>query len=117
MHDPRDDRLRARKAVSLNDELARYLGTLDPKTTQQTSKLQRAWEKVASPKVREHTDAVIFSKYDTEPIILVYVDDSSWAAELNMQREFYRIMMERELSQTVVEVRFFVSRNTALRKK
>ena len=49
--------------------------------------------------------------HETEPrTVLIYLNDSAQAAELNMQREYYRIMMERELATPIKEVLFFVSR-------
>ena len=103
--------------VSLHDELARCVDKLVPKNTRISFELQHAWEHIASPQVREHTDGIMFSKRDKDPVILIYVNDSSWAAELSMQKEFYRIRMEEELGKTVKEVRFIVSRIASLRKE
>jgi len=121
---PDDNIKRTRKTISLNEAIEQYLGTLSPKATGHGFKLQQAWEKIALPQVRAHTDSVVFDKRgkgektDAQPVaILVYVKDSSWAAELSMQREFYRLRMEQELGRPVSEVRFLVSRIAALRKE
>jgi len=103
--------------VSFNDAFSHFVEEHVPKATRIGLELQRAWENIASPHVLEHTDTVMFSKREKEPIILIYVDDSVWAAELNMQKEFYRINFQEILAQPIAEVRFFVSRVTALRKK
>jgi len=116
MYKTGDDDLRARKAVSLNDALGECVETLVPEGARQTSWLWRTWEKVASAYVREHTDNVVFGK-NKETVILVYVEDSSWAAELTMQKEFYRLRMESELSRPISEVKFLVSRKAYLRKR
>ena len=116
----KDNHLRIKKSINLGDELDSYVGRIDSPIAEKgykSYKLQNAWEHVAPREVREHTDTVLFDKHEKEPIILIYVDDSSWAAELNMQKEFYRIKMEDELAQPITEVKFRVSRITALRKK
>jgi len=116
MYTPQDNHLRAKKPVKLGEAISRYVETLVPAQARPGFELQQAWEKVTSPEVSKHTDTVMFSKRNEEPIVIVYVDDSSWAAELNMQREFYRIVLEKELSRPVAEVKFYASRTTSLRK-
>jgi len=116
MYKTNDDNLRSRKAISLNDALGACVEGLVPEAARQTSGLWRVWEKIASARVREHTDNVVYGK-NKEPVILVYVDDSSWAAELAMQKEFYRIRMESELGRPISEVKFLVSRKAYLRKR
>jgi hypothetical protein len=129
MYLSRNNHLRVKKAVDLNEELLRYIGTFDESPAYKGLKLWTAWEKIASEDIRKHTDNVVFGKKNARDArqkealikkdqdnegeaktVLIYLDDSAWAAELNMQREYYRIMMERELSLPVKEVLFFVSR-------
>ena len=121
MYTPHDDHLRSNKSVKLEEEISRYMEKLLPAQTRPGFELQHAWEKITSPETRKHTDTVMFSKRSKEAagketVIVVYVDDSSWAAELTMQKEYYRFMLEKELARPIVEVRFYASRITALRK-
>jgi len=113
----RDDNMRVQRMSSFANEFDRYMEKHVPKASHIGFALQRAWENTASPHVLEHTDTVMFCKREKEPVVLVYVDDSTWAAELNMQKEFYRIKLQEILGRPITEVRFFVSRITALRKK
>ena len=116
MYNRNDNRLRLRKPVSLDEAIHGWAEHNMPPSTHKIFELQRAWEAVAPPQVREHADSVVFSK-NKETVILVYVANSTWAAELNMQKEFYRIVMEDELGRPVEEVKFLVSRITSQRKK
>jgi len=117
MYKQKNDRLRENKTVSLSEVVDAYIREHVPENARQLSALWRAWERTASDRVREHTDSVVYGKNNTPPVVLVYVDDSSWAAELSMQREFYRIRLEEELGRPVSEVKFLVSRKTFLRKQ
>jgi len=112
-----NDKLRTQKMVSFTDAFNRYVEDHVPKASLIGLELQKAWEESASPHVLEHTDTVMFCKREKEPVVLVYVDDSTWAAEITMQKEFYRLRMQEILGRPITEVRFFVSRITALRKK
>ena len=114
---PRDNRLRSQETVSLSAEIDRFVERAIPKKARAGLELQLAWEKAASSNVLSHTDTVMFSKREKEPVVIVYVDDSAWAAELNMQKESYRLKLQDSLARPITEVRFFVSRITALRKK
>jgi len=121
VYKPQNNHLRTQKTTGLDEEVARYIGENIPQEARQGLGLQRAWEKIAPPQIQEHTDNVVFAKNGAkagkDTTILIFVDDSSWAAELNMQKEYYRIRLEQELDQAVTEVKFFASRKTALRKK
>jgi len=121
MYKPKDNHLRKQKAANLDDVLAQYLAENIPKEAHKGLNLQRAWLRIASDQTQKHTDKVMFAKSGAkkngEPTILVYVDSSSWAAELNMQKEYYRIRLEQELGQAIEEVKFLPSNTAALRKK
>lgn len=104
---------RNKKVSSLNDEIKQY--TQNKKYLQDTNsaRLRHAWEKVAPTSALKHCDNILFSNRDKEPVILVYVDSSQWAAELSLQSEILRILLSQELNQAIESIKFQVSRQTA----
>jgi len=114
--DESDYHLRQKKTVGLNEEVQDFLTAKLGEKQRAGLDLRCAWESIATPAALEHTDNVVFGKRKAASI-LIYVDSSAWAAELSMQSEFYRQMMERQLDQPVSELTFLVSRITALRKE
>jgi ribosome-interacting GTPase 1 len=79
-------------------------------------RLQKAWEAIAPPRALDHTDNVVFSVKAKKPCILVYVDDSHWAAELGTQKELYRILIEKETGWEIDDLKFYVTRKTMFKK-
>jgi hypothetical protein len=131
MYKKRYDTLRNRESVSLSKAIDDYFGDLLFKRAHQTGEgggaghskadLRHVWRNIASEAALAHTDNVVYDKRSAtkgrDCAIIVFTDDSSWAAELSMQKEHYRMMFEREMKKPVSEVKFFTSRNTALRKE
>jgi hypothetical protein len=104
---------------TLNSQLQDYITKNGGQNLANSLRLQKAWELMASEQALEHTDNVAFKKSNSEhqaAIILVFLDSSSWAAELSTQKELYRILFEKELNQPLAEVRFLVSRAAALKR-
>jgi len=99
--------------LSLSDAIAEYLNTL-PLAKRG---LVAHWEKVASPHFLEHTDNVVYSSKSKDNTILVYVDSAAYANELTMDKELYRILMEKETKKEIKDIKFLVSRKSALRKR
>jgi hypothetical protein len=108
---------RQNKTVGISELLGLCLDQVVPDWQQQRYYLRDAWEKIATPAAQDHTDNIVFSKRGKEPVVLVYTDDSAWMAELNNQKEYFRVMLEAELKTPVHEVKFLVSRTTYLRKR
>jgi len=79
--------------------------------------LQGAWEDVADESVLAHTDNVINDKKRGEVVVVVFVDSAQWAAQLNMDKEYYRIELGHALERNLEEVRFVVSQKTGVRKE
>jgi hypothetical protein len=79
-------------------------------------RLQTAWETIAPPRALDHTDNVVFSTKAKKPCVLVYVEDSHWAAELETQKELYRILLERETGWEIPDLKFYVTRKTMFKK-
>ena len=107
---------RNKRITKLNWETNRYINSNSKDGLSRVMQLQSAWEKIASPVALENTDNIVYSNKTKKPEILVYVDNSHWAAELESQKELYRILLEKELRQKVSDVKFLVTRKAAYKK-
>jgi len=107
---------RNKKITKLNWEINRYINSNTKDGLSQALQLQSAWEKIAPPVALENTDNIAYSTKTKKTEILVFVDNSHWAAELESQKELYRILMERELKKKVSDIRFLVTRKAAYKK-
>jgi hypothetical protein len=97
--------------------LQNFIEKKAPSSLNKGIQLQVLWENIASEQELKHTDNVVFSPKAIKPTILIYVDDNAWAANLTMNKEMYRLYFSKELNQTINEVVFLVTRNTALKKE
>ena len=107
---------RRKKAIKLSDELSGFIRQYPEKDLIKGTRLQRAWEKIASQQALKHTDNIVFSPKSSEPTILVFVDNSHWAAELGSQKELYRLLLVKETDYRIADIKFLVSRKNVLKK-
>ena len=107
---------RNQKISRLSKETTGFINTHSKKGLSQAVRLQNAWEKIASSQALEHTDNITFSNRLNKSTLLVYVDSSHWAAELESQKELYRILIEKETGYRVADLKFLVTRKTAFKK-
>jgi len=107
---------RNKKITKLNWETNRYINRNSKGGLSRAIQLQSAWEKIASPTALENTDNITYSNKGRKTEILIYVDSSHWAAELESQKELYRILLEKELKQKVSDIKFLVTRKAAYKK-
>jgi hypothetical protein len=105
-----------KKIIRLGEELASFIKDNSNERFTRDTRLQRAWETVASPRILEHTDSVVFSVKSKQPCIIVYVESSIWAAELEAQKELYRILLERETNWDIDDLKFYVTRKVMFKK-
>jgi len=75
----------------------------------QIIRLQEAWEKIAPSQALQHTNNITISRKKKDPLILIYVENSHWAAELGTQKEFYRMLLEKEMKMKVPDIVFLVT--------
>lgn len=126
---------RKRETVTLGDEIVEYLGALRDTSAnykkrqgskqggkgaaegQKSLNLLSCWQNIAPPRLLEHTDNVVYSTRSKETELLVYVDSSSYAAELSLDKELYRLSMQKELQKDIADIKFLVSKKAARRKK
>ena len=78
--------------------------------------LQDAWEKIAPASVLSHTDNIIDGK-KKEGSIVIFVDTPHCAANLSMNKEYFRQMMEHETGFTISDIFFVVSKESSIHKE
>ncbi|MCL1879870.1 MAG: hypothetical protein FWF71_04525 [Actinomycetia bacterium] len=106
-------------STSLQESLAALLNKGDTSQVATAIKLQKTWQTVAADTVLDHSDNIIFDKKNPA-IVVIFVDDSRWAAELNAEKEIYRVQLSQAMGlvdeSQLQEVRFAVSRKAGLKK-
>jgi hypothetical protein len=107
---------RNKRVTKLSWETTRYINTNSRSGLSQIIQLHNAWEKIASPIALDNTDNITFSTKSKNPEVLIYVENSHWAAELEAQKELYRILLEKETGQPIYSIKFLVTRKTAYKK-
>lgn len=68
-----------------------------------TARLKRAWNLSVDKRIAEHVTAVFVVPNTAASEVIVYVDSSIWATELNMQSELLRLNLNIELNKDVDE--------------
>jgi hypothetical protein len=104
------------KTTKLSQEMQNFITNNSNEQFSRSMRLQTAWEAVAPPQALQHTDNVVFSPKTKDNTILVYVENSHWAAELGTQKELYRILLEKETGWELPDVKFLITRKTAFKK-
>jgi hypothetical protein len=105
-----------KRAVKLGEELSGFIKDNPNARFTRETRLQRAWEAVATTRILEHTDSVIFSVKSKQPCVVVYVESSIWAAELEAQKELYRLLLEKETGWSINDLKFYVTRKVMFKK-
>ncbi|MDR1421380.1 MAG: DciA family protein [Coriobacteriales bacterium] len=104
--------------TSLSVELRSFVVYNKAEGFEETRKLRCAWEKICDSQTLNHTDNLVYSKNNKNThglVVLVYLDDSHWAAELSMSKELLRFKLSQELKQPVSDLVFGVNRRAALK--
>jgi hypothetical protein len=104
------------KITKLSQEIHGFMSNNSTEQFSRSMRLQAAWEAVAPPQALQHTDNVVFSPKTKDSTVLVYVENSHWAAELGTQKELYRILLERETGWELPDIKFLITRKTAFKK-
>lgn len=68
-----------------------------------TARVKRAWNLSVDKRIAEHVTAVFVVPNTAASEIIVYVDSSVWATELNMQSELLRLNLNIELNKDADE--------------
>jgi len=107
---------RNKKATRLSWETNRYVNKNSKEGLSQVIQLQNAWEKIASPAALESTDNITFATGTKKKEVLVFVESSHWAAELEAHKELYRILLEKETEMNILKLKFIVTKKAAFKK-
>ena len=68
-----------------------------------TARVKRAWNLSVDKRIAEHVTAVLVVPNTAASEVIVYVDSSIWATELNMQSELLRLNLNIELNKDADE--------------
>ena len=68
-----------------------------------TARVKRAWNLSVDKRIAEHVTAVFVVPNTAASEVIVYVDSSIWATELNMQSELLRLNLNTELNKDADE--------------
>lgn len=101
---------------NMNDEIQRFIASHTSPQFRKALQVKNAWEKIASDYILAHTDNVVFSKRSEQRSLLIYVDSSQWAAEMSMQKEYFRIMMNQEIYPPIDDIIFLVSKKVGIKR-
>jgi hypothetical protein len=107
---------RNKDTTRLSTEINNFIKNNSSERFSRSMRLQKAWEVVASPQALKYTDNVVFSTKSKYPCVLVYVENSHWAAELGTQKELYRLLLEQETGWEISDLKFFVTRKVMFKK-
>lgn len=68
-----------------------------------SARIKRAWNMTVDKRIQEHVTAVFVVPETGATEVIVYVDSSIWATELNMQSELLRLNLNLELNRVFSE--------------
>lgn len=74
------------------------------------NKVKQMWRDVAGQPFLDHTNAVYIIREHDEKVLIVYVDDSIFAAELNARRELIKLKFLQRHNEDIAEFRILISR-------
>ena len=66
-----------------------------------TARVKRAWNLSVDKRIAEHVTAVFIVPNTAASEVIIYVDNSIWATELNMQSELLRLNLNIELNKDI----------------
>ena len=75
-----------------------------------TIKVQDMWRGVVDPVFLDHTNAVFIIQEKGQKVLIVYVDESIFAAELNAQRELIKLKLLQLFGEEVEDFNIYISR-------
>ena len=84
------------------EEVVRSLQRNNPDLSA-TARVKRAWNLSVDKRIAEHVTAVFVVPNTAASEVIVYVDSSIWATELNMQSELLRLNLNIELNKDADE--------------
>ena len=74
------------------------------------NKVKQMWREVVDPVFLDHTNAVYIVREGDEKTLIVYVDDSMFAAELNARRDLIKLKFLQKFNEEIEEFKILISR-------
>ena len=74
------------------------------------NKVKQMWREAVVPVFLDHTNAVYIVREGDEKTLIVYVDDSMFAAELNARRELIKLKFLQKFNEEIEEFKILISR-------
>ncbi|MFQ9741302.1 MAG: DciA family protein [Slackia sp.] len=74
------------------------------------NKVKQMWREAVDPVFLDHTNAVYIVREGDEKTLIVYVDDSMFAAELNARRELIKLKFLQKFNEEIEEFKILISR-------
>lgn len=74
------------------------------------NKVKQMWRDVVDKMFLDHTNAVYIVNENDEKVLIVYMDDSMFAAELDARRELIRLKLLERYNEDIAEFRILISR-------
>ena len=87
------------EGIDFGGEVRRIISKLETSNPDlsATSRVQRAWRKVADEGALKHTNAVFVVPDTNASEVIIYVDAQIWATDLSLQAELYRLRLNLEI--------------------
>lgn len=80
------------------------------KKAHRAAQVRSMWEECVEPVFLNHTNSVYIIKEKEDKILIVYVDESIYAAELNARRELIKLKLLQNFGEDISEFRILISR-------
>lgn len=74
------------------------------------NKVKQMWREAVDPVFLDHTNSVYIIREGDEKTLIVYVDDSIFAAELNARRELIKLKFFQRFNEKIDEFKILISR-------
>lgn len=88
----------------LNGDMSLY------KRIKRADQVKEMWAGCVDPIFLEHTNSIFIFTEENEKILVVYVDESIFAAELNAQRELIKLKLLQKYNEDVNSFKIYISR-------
>lgn len=101
--------------AQLSSGLYSYLSSLGcdeelVKKNQRAIKVREMWSEIVEDFFLDHTNSVFIINEDNQKVLIVYVDESIFAAELNGRRELIKLKFLEKFNEKIDEFRICISR-------
>jgi len=82
------------------------------KVAQRASRVREMWAACVQDVILEHTNAVYIVNGEEGKSLIVYVDDSICASELNARRELIKLKLLQDFNEDIGQMKIYISRGS-----